>query len=177
MITAGLVVAAVVGLHHEVGLRALSPSDQDRSSEWAAALHQWTSAPLFGVGPDRLLTFHAADGTFAHFAHNEYLQVAADSGVIGLALLLLAGIAASRVARRFDALSSCAASALVCGAVAGAFDFDWHLSYVGLLGGVCVGLSARRDAVEPAFGHAPAAADGVGHPPQRPHRRGRRVGS
>ena len=164
VIAAALVAAAVVGVHHEVALRALSPSDQDRSSEWAAALRQWRSALLFGVGPDRPLTFHAADGTFAHFAHNEYLQVAADCGIIGLALLLLAGTAATRVARRFDVLSSCAASALVCWAVAGAFDFDWHLCCVGLLGGVCVGLAARRDVPEPTV-------------PRQPHRRGLRVGS
>ena len=80
-----------------------------------------------GVGPDRLLTFHAADGTYAHFAHNEYLQIAADAGAIGLALLVVTGVAATRVARRFDLLSSCATSALVCRAVAGGFDFDWHL--------------------------------------------------
>ncbi len=142
-----LVVVAVVGLHHEIGLRALAPSDQDRSTEWSAALHQWRSDPVFGVGPDRLLTFHAADGTYAHFAHNEYLQVAADAGVIGLALLLVSGFAVTRVARRFDLLSSCATAALVCWAVGGAFDFDWHLSFVGLLGGCCVGLAARRDAL------------------------------
>jgi O-antigen ligase len=153
VIAVGLVVAAVAAvaavavLHHEIGVRALAPSDQDRSSEWSAALHQWRSEPLWGVGPDRLLTFRAADGTYAHFAHNEYLQVAADAGAVGLALLVLTGFATTRVARRSDVLSSCATSALVCWAVAGAFDFDWHLPFVGLLGGVCVGLAARRDAL------------------------------
>jgi hypothetical protein len=135
---------AVAGLHHEVGLRALAPSDQDRTVEWSTALHQWGSAPWAGVGPDRLLTFHAVDGTFAHFAHNEYLQIGADAGIVGAALLLLSVVAVVRVVRRTDLLASGAAAALVCFAVGGGFDFDWHLSVIGMLGGWCVGLAATR---------------------------------
>jgi O-antigen ligase len=144
VVLCALVVVAAAGAHHEIGLRALAPSDQDRASEWSAALHQWRAAPLLGVGPERLLTFHASDGTFAHFAHNEYLQIAADAGIIGLALLAAAVVSAARAVRRVDVLSSCAVSALACFAVGGAFDFDWHLSFVGLLGGWCAGLAARR---------------------------------
>ena len=74
------VTAALFLVHHEIGLRAFSPSDQDRSVEWSTALHQWRTARIFGVGPDRLLQFHAMDGTYAHFVHNEALQIAADAG-------------------------------------------------------------------------------------------------
>ena len=59
-VVACAVVATLALLHHEVGLRALAPSDQDRSVEWSTALDQWRSAPLVGVGPDRLLTFRAS---------------------------------------------------------------------------------------------------------------------
>jgi O-antigen ligase len=147
-IALGVLVAALVAvaaLHHEIGLRALAPSDQDRSVEWSTALHQWASAPLIGVGPDRLLQFRAVDGSFAHFVHNEYLQIGADAGAIGAALLALSAFAVLRVVRRTDLLASCAAAALVCFAIAGAFDFDWHLSFVGLLGGWCVGLATRKE--------------------------------
>jgi hypothetical protein len=147
LVLAGIVISALL-LHHEIGLRALAPSDQDRSVEWSTALHQWASAPVFGVGPDRLLVFHAADGTYAHFAHNEYLQIAADAGIIGVALLLAAGIALFRATRRVDVLSSCACAALVCWAVGGAFDYDWHLTFVGFLGGWCAGLAARTEMAE-----------------------------
>jgi len=129
-------------LHHEIAIRFASPSDQDRTAEWSAALHQFASGPIYGVGPDRLLEFRAADGTYAHFAHNEYLQVAADIGLIGLALLVYLGTSLFRLVRRVDVLSSCAASALVCWAVAGAFDFDWHLPLIGLLGGWVAGLAS-----------------------------------
>jgi O-antigen ligase len=135
--------AAALLAHHEIGLRAFAPSDQDRSVEWSTALHQWASAPYLGVGPDRLLVFQAADGTTAHFAHNEYLQIGADAGAVGLALLLACGVAVLRVVRRFDVLSSCASAALVCWVVAGAFDFDWHLTFVGALGGWCAGLATE----------------------------------
>jgi O-antigen ligase len=138
--------ATALLLHHEIGLRALAPSDQDRAVEWSTAFHQWASAPVLGVGPDQPLIFHATDGTFAHFAHNEYLQVAADSGLVGLALFGLAAVAVVRAIRRIDVLTSCAAAALVCWAVAGGLDFDWHLPVVGLLGGWCAGLAARRGA-------------------------------
>jgi hypothetical protein len=144
------VLASAILLHHEIGLRALAPSDQDRSAEWAIAWHQWGSAPIFGVGPDRLLLFHTVDGTYAKFVHNEYLQVAADAGAVGLALLLAALLAIVGAVRRFDVLSSCACAALVCCAVGGAFDFDWHLPFVGLLAGWCAGLAARMDPVDVA---------------------------
>jgi hypothetical protein len=85
------------------------------------------------------------DGTYAHFAHNEYLQVAADAGLIGLALLVLAGLSLVRAVRRVDLVTSCATAALVCWAVGGAFDFDWHLPFVGLLGGWVAGLATRRN--------------------------------
>ena len=140
-----VVTGAALLVHHEIGLRAFAPSDQDRSMEWTTALHQWASARYFGVGPDRLLVFQAADGTYAHFAHNEYLQIGADAGAVGLGLLLACGVAVLRVVRRFDVLSSCACAALVCWVVAGAFDFDWHLTFVGALGGWCAGLAAKAE--------------------------------
>jgi hypothetical protein len=150
LVTGVLVLGAVglvaVLLYHEIGLRALAPSDQDRAVEWSTALHQWASAPIVGVGPDQPLIFHAADGSLAHFVHNEYLQVAADSGLVGLALLGIAAVAILRTIRRNDVLTSSAAAAGMCFAVAGGLDFDWHLPVVGLLGGWCTGLAARRGA-------------------------------
>jgi hypothetical protein len=139
------VIGAAILVHHEIGLRALAPSDQDRSAEWSSAWHQWTSAPFAGVGADRALVLHAADGSSAHFAHNEYLQVAADAGIVGVGLLAFVALSLAKLLRRVDPLSSCAVAAVVCWAVGGAFDFDWHLPVVGLLGGWCAGLAAKGD--------------------------------
>ncbi len=140
---AGLAGVALV-VRHELAVRAFAPSDRDRSVEWSTALHQWVGAPFMGVGPDRPLVFHAPDGTYAHFVHNEYLQIAADGGTVALALLVFAVVAAVRVVRRADVVSSCATAALLCWAVGGLFDFDWHLTFVAFLGGWCLGL-ARDD--------------------------------
>lgn len=139
----GAAIAIALLVHHEIGLRALAPSDQDRSAEWSSGLHQWLSAPVAGVGPDRLLHLHTADGSSAHFAHNEYLQVAADSGLVGLGLLAFVALSLARGFRRTGPLSSCAVAAVVCWAVGGAFDFSWHLPVLGLLGGWCAGLAAE----------------------------------
>jgi hypothetical protein len=144
--------AAIVALHHEIWLRVHSPSDRDRGAEWSAAWHQFSSAVLAGVGPDRTLHLHIADGTFAHFAHNEYLQVAAGAGLVGLGLLVLSMVSLVRVVRRNSLISSCAAAGLVCLAVGALFDFDWHLPVIGLLGGWLAGLGAPSGP-----GQAPAA--------------------
>ena len=100
--------------------------------------------PFVGVGPDRLLELHAADGSSAHFVHNEYLQVAADAGLVGVGLLGLVALSLARALRRTGPLSSCAVAAVVCWAVGGLFDFSWHLPVVGLVGGWCAGLAVPR---------------------------------
>jgi hypothetical protein len=151
--------AAIVALHHEIWLRVHSPSDRDRSAEWSAAWHQFSSAVLVGVGPDRTLHFHIADGTFAHFAHNEYLQIAAGAGLVGLALLVLSMISLVRVVRRDSVLSSCAVAGLVCLAVGAVFDFDWHLPLIGLLGGGLAGLGAPLPTAR-AVGSSPRSGSG-----------------
>jgi O-Antigen ligase len=166
VIVVGLLVAtagSLLLLRHEIGLRAFSPSDQDRSVEWSTALHQWKSAPILGVGPDRLLQFHAPDGTYAHFVHNEFLQIGADAGVIGVMLLLVAAISVLRVARRFDVLSSCASAGLLCWAVAAVFDFDWHLTFIGFLGGCCLGLASETEEEDEEFSQGGHRRRGFSH--------------
>ena len=169
----------VRALHHEIRVRTLAPSDQDRSSEWVgrpAAME--VRPPSWGSGPDPTPDVPRGGRDLRPFRPQRVPPGRRRCRCHRSGPPALHGRGRGRrVARRFDVLSSCAVAALVGWAVGGAFDFDWHLSFVGVLGGFCLGLAARRDAVEPAFGHAPAAADGVGHPPQRPHRRGRRVGS
>jgi O-Antigen ligase len=143
----GAALAGALLIHHEIGLRVLAPSDQDRSAEWLSGFHQWLSAPLAGVGPDRLLELHASDGSSARFVHNEYLQMAADGGLVGLGFLGLVALSLARTLRRIDQLLSCAVAALVCWAVGGFFDFSWHLPVVGLLGGWCAGLAVEGELI------------------------------
>lgn len=131
-------------IRHQAALRALAPSDGDRKVEWSAAWHQFLSSPWTGVGPDRVLRFFAPDGTVAYFAHNEYLQIAADLGVVGLIAVGVIAVGLVTVVRRTDLRSSSAAAALACWAAGGAVDFSWHLPLIGLLGGAAAGIAAAR---------------------------------
>ena len=111
----GLVLAglAAVALHTAAARRLFtSASLFDRNPEWSSAYHQFLRAPWFGVGPDRLIPLAGTNGSFAHYAHNEYLQVAVDAGVIGLLLLVVVVVAVAKSVRRTDVATSCALGAL-----------------------------------------------------------------
>ena len=103
-----------------------------------------------GVGPDQPLEFRAVDGTHANFVHNEYLQIGADAGLVGVALLAAAAVSLAVSVRRRDVMTSCAVAGLVCWAVAAGFDFDWHLPVIGLLGGWLAGLATVGSVRRPA---------------------------
>ena len=141
--TLGVAVGAGLALRVPIERRVALASSEDRGHEWSAAFDQWRSSPVVGVGPDQTLYFQAKDGNFAHFSHNEYLQVLADGGLIGAALLVLSGICLVRVVRRVDVATSCAAAGVLAFAVAGALDFDWHLAALGLVAGWVAGLATR----------------------------------
>jgi hypothetical protein len=149
VVTIGIAVGAGLVLRVPIERRVALGSSEDRSHEWSAAFDQWTSSPVVGVGPDQLLYFHAADGNYAHFSHNEYLQVLADGGLIGAALLVVTGVCVVRAVRREDVATSCAAAALLAFAVVATLDFDWHLAALGLVGGWVAGLATRAEADDP----------------------------
>ena len=142
-------IVAFIALRTPIQRRVELSSTNDRVVEWTAAFKQWWSSPITGTGPDKILRFHAKQGTYAHFAHNEYLQVAAGSGAVGFVLLLLAIAAVAAALRRDDALRSCACGALVAFVFAGLLDFDWHLSALGIVAGCVAGLAAAREGVTP----------------------------
>jgi O-antigen ligase len=140
-----LVVAALalagIALRNPISLRLQTGSSYDRNLEWSAAVHQWRSSPITGVGPDVLLNLHTSPPSFDRFAHNEYLQMLADAGIVGIALLGLSGLAVARATHRRDVATSCAAAALVAFALAAGLDFDWHLPALALFGGWAAGMA------------------------------------
>ncbi|HEY5267172.1 MAG TPA: hypothetical protein VIJ40_10190 [Acidimicrobiales bacterium] len=73
------------------------------------------------------------------------LQIAAERGLVGVALLAFFVASLIRVLHCVDTLTSCALAAVVCLGVAGAFDVEWHLPFIGLLGGWVAGLGAQRE--------------------------------
>ncbi len=132
---------------HEVATRVDVGSDLGRIREARLALDQFTSSPLIGVGPDQPLT---RNGYSTYFAHDEYLQVLAGGGLVGLGLL--AGsivLCARRLVRRSGALPlRSARAAVVAFAVGGLVDYSWHLPAVAVVAGVAMGL-ATPDAAGP----------------------------
>jgi len=134
-----LVGVALLAAHVEAARRVDVGSDLGRLHAWRAALDQFASSWLTGVGADRPLAVSPSETTY--FAHNEYLQLLAGGGVVALGLL---GAAAFLIVRRQRATSSglpTARAALVALAVGGLFDFTWHLPAIGLLAGIVLGLA------------------------------------
>jgi hypothetical protein len=154
LVTAGALSVALGGGHPQLSKRL----EQDRTPEWHAALSQFTSSPLTGVGPDKPLVLDAQTATTTDFAHDEYLQVLAGGGLLGGGLLVAVGAALVATARRRDVPSSSAVAALVAFAVAGAFDYDWHLPALALVAGLAAAVALAGAEVSP---NAPP-------PPDRP---------
>jgi O-antigen ligase len=147
----------------------LSMSSPDRTSVESVALHTWLDHPLRGVGPGRaLFIWTTADNrlVFARYAHNEYLQTAAEQGVLGLIGLTAVGIGVAATALRgwrsgsrspradgpvddSVLLRAGAIAGLICLALHSAFDFLWHVPLVPMIAAVAVGLSTRGLGSEP----------------------------
>ena len=117
-----------------------------RASEWNAAVQQLRERPLLGVGPERNLRLADDDGPgeMAYFAHNEYLQIAASAGLVGIALLAAVGWSLVRANGRASARQAAASASLLVLAIGGVFDFTWHLPCVGMAAGWMASLGGRR---------------------------------
>jgi O-Antigen ligase len=121
----------------------------DRTGALQAALRLVAQHPLTGTGPGQAeLRWKGQDHGTQLFAyvHNEYLQVAAELGLVGLALLAVLLAAMARLLWR--ARPTGPASATWAGVVAAAaafavhsgFDFVWHLPAIVLTVTLLVGL-------------------------------------
>src|SRR5215211_3441022 len=151
VVAAVLLPRVLAGTSSAILASRASVASSDRVQAARAALRlverrPWTGAgpgqaTLYWVGPDgRTLTIR--------YVHNEFLQVLAELGTIGLALLLLllAGVA-RMVWRGRDLVGTPATWAgIVAGlsalAVHSSLDFLWHLPAIPLAGAVLAGLTA-----------------------------------
>ncbi|WP_433506390.1 O-antigen ligase family protein [Pseudonocardia halophobica] len=138
----------------------LTGASADRVDLVRETLAHFATAPVTGVGPGMLdLTYVDHGGRLVHawFTHLEYLQVAAETGLVGLALAL-AGAAAlvaaalrARRARRLPLRAAGALAVLAAFATQSALDFLWHVPALPLL--VCLAVAtllpapARTDTV------------------------------
>lgn len=128
-------------------------SSPSRTAERHAAVTLVRHHLLTGVGPGQALfvwttPHHELQD---HYAHDEYLQLAAEQGLIGVALLaglIVAIIATARAGRRSngrDLINRTMWSGAVVGLVylAGhsALDWLWHIPAVTLVGAILIGFA------------------------------------
>ena len=115
-------------------------SDRGHLRAWHGALVEFFHHPLLGVGFDAPISI--GGGRFVYFAHNEYLQVMAATGAIGVMCLL----GALWRMRRALISSVTARSLAVVPLVSGAFDYTWHVPVVGVMFGCLFALAMRSEA-------------------------------
>lgn len=148
-VLAGLVAVAVTA----AALLALVPAARDAATGIAATrftavsaeradltrvtLDRFRTAPWTGVGPGNLdlrYVDHTGARMRAVFTHDEYLQTAAETGLVGIGLVVAALIALAVGGLGRRTLGGAAAAAAVAGfAVHSAFDFLWHIPVLPLL--------------------------------------------
>ena len=145
--------AAVRTLTH-ARLTLASPA---RSGEATAAIRVIAAHPLAGVGPGHTLRWTSLGGAVNvdQYAHDEYLQVFTDLGVVGAALAAFLLVAAGRLLWRARAGS--ADRTLWAGALAAAtafalhsgFDFLWQVPAIPLTVAAIVGLAICQPPAQP----------------------------
>jgi O-antigen ligase len=150
VILVAVLAAALVLLSGRLASRFTFDSP-DRWGSFRAAWEVFLRHPVTGVGPgiDQLVLARTTGGaTVFRFAHNEYLQVLAELGVLG-GILLVAFLAL--VMRRLwrdrvdaGALGVGGLAALTALALHAGFDFVWHIPAVPLLAAAFVGLAMPR---------------------------------
>jgi O-Antigen ligase len=163
----GLGAAAVLGggeAYRAVAESRATLASPERSDALRAAAQVVADHPLGGAGPGHTqLRWEGPDGGTRYFsyAHNEYLQIAADLGLVGLALLAVLLVALARLLWRARATAAgpwAGAVAAACAfAVHSGFDFVWHLPAVvltvALLAGVVLPPPPAGSANRPPIPH------------------------
>jgi O-antigen ligase len=140
-----LVLLVVVALAGAVTI-GREGSTQPRASYWHVAWHEYTAHPVLGSGAGTFALFwdrsgRAASRGGALDAHSLYLEMLAELGPLGLALVALLLLVPLRNIgkRRHVPYVAVAASAYVAFLVHAGLDWDWELPAVVLAGLSCAG--------------------------------------
>jgi hypothetical protein len=153
------------------GLRGDGRVVASRVAGWILA-----GSPLFGTGLDtfgEMQPRYLEGRSFLHYAHNDYAQLLAETGLMGVGLgLALAAVLVNRARRWAGAatgpwrtLDAAAWAALAALALHSAFDWNLHVPANGLLACVVVGLALSAGnvgggAVRAGMGRGEAVAAG-----------------
>jgi len=161
----GLVAVAFSGhLVSRIAHTRLSAASSDRAHEWAAAFDVARHHLILGIGTARVLLQWREGGKLytATFAHNEFLQLLTQDGVVGLGVLLV-GLAfvfvrlAHRRGRAGAWSAECGIACLVALLAQSSLDFLWHLPVIPVLMAVVLAVATS----EGQRGEAPVASPAV----------------
>ena len=169
----GVLVAGVAGLlatgggagsaAQTVAAARVSLASPDRTGALQAALGLVAQHPLTGTGPGQAeLRWKGTDhGTHLYaYVHNEYLQLAAELGLVGLVLLAILLAAMARLLWRARPTGPARATwagvvtATTAFAIHSGFDFVWHLPAIVLTVTLLVGSVLPAPDTAPA--HSPS---------------------
>jgi hypothetical protein len=165
----GVLVAGAAGLlataggvgsaAHTVAEARVNLASPDRTGALHAALRLVAQHPLTGTGPGHAHLRWKGQGhgtqLFA-YVHNEYLQVAAELGLVGVVLLAVLLVAIARLLWRARATGrpgatwAGAAAAAAAFATHSGFDFVWHLPAIVLTVTLLVGAALPAPNTAPA---------------------------
>ena len=139
-----------------------SDSYLTRLNAWRDSIPLWRAYPLAGAGLNGFrMTYpqhrQTSDSALMTHTENEYVQLLADTGVIGVALFLAICLALAREAvlpglrRRGDAVFAVAGiGALTAAAASAAFDYTMHIPMYGIPVAALVGtMLTQRARAEP----------------------------
>lgn len=147
LVVVGVVAAAFTPGLANFGSR-FSLDSPDRWDSIRAAWQVFAANPVFGVGPglERLEVDRTHGGVGVYrYAHNEYLQVSAELGVIGGVLLVaLLVVIVRRLHRaRRTAIGAGVLAAFAALIVHAGFDFIWHIPAIPLFAAALLGTTDR----------------------------------
>jgi O-antigen ligase len=140
-------------VQNDVGERLFSFSGTYRTDLWKSAWRDYRHHPWLGSGAGSYEQWWLQDRRFEHKvrdAHTLYLEVLAELGPVGLALLLVALGAplAAAVLVRAQPLTSAAFAAYAAFLLHAGIDWDWELPAITVAALVCAAVmlaSARRE--------------------------------
>lgn len=116
--------------------QTVSKSFQERQEIWADSLAMASEFPFFGVGlgvfaeayPKYNQSFKVVEKKFVNHAHNEYLELLCEAGLVGFFILVLGGLLALIGAlRKYNYIRAVLIYGVLCISIHNFFDFNLHI--------------------------------------------------
>lgn len=146
-------VAAVI-LLTPLGANRLSLASENRLAVWRLAAERVGDDPFFGGGPGtlRLVGVHRDTPVLTPYAHNEYLQALAETGLVGLGSIAVAlgafALAASRTGRARSPAGGAARASCLAFVIHSAVDFVWRFPLLVAVAFLLLAVATTSDGEE-----------------------------